>query len=239
MTTAERRTMLPPAPAVIDADLWTKVRQRYIRYWERESGLWATPTWLGVPVQKLPTDAWVYQELLARVRPDVLIETGTLAGGSALFFATIMDAIGHGQVISIDVHGWPSSRQYDGPSERPQHPRVRYLTGDSTSLWIVSEMNMITVGKTTMVVLDSDHSRAHVLRELDLYAWLVTPGSYLVVEDTGLIDEAGPVSGEPFGAHEALAEWLPQHPEFQPDPACERFLLTTNPGGFLRRMEEA
>lgn len=245
------------APAVVDAELWTKVRQRFTRYYESESGLWRQSRFLGVPIEKFPTDLWVYQELISRVRPDVLIETGTLAGGSALYFATIMDAIGHGEVISIDIEGWPRARfeEWMGDTPRPDHPRIQYITADSlefgeryeaTALanrWIYEttgpswDRRSVSHLPVVMVVLDSDHSYAHVLKELDLYAPLVTPGSYLVVEDTGMSERTNPGKGSQFGAAEALAEWLPKHPEFEVDRDCERFLFTTNPGGWLRRKE--
>jgi cephalosporin hydroxylase len=239
MTTMHHPT-LPPAPARVDADLWTRIRQKYTQYWERDSGLWADNTWLGVPIQKMPTDAWTYQEILFRVKPDVLIETGSLAGGSALFFASIMDLVGHGEVISIDVNEWPVERlAMIGTAPRPEHPRVAFYTASSVDPQTISIVrdSLIDPGDRVMVVLDSDHSRAHVLKELDAYAPLVTPGSYLVVEDTGMDEYTNPGQGARFGAAEALAEWLPRHPEFEPDPRCERFLLTQHPGGWLRRKE--
>lgn len=241
MTTAVRAD-LPEAPATVDADLWTRIRQRYLHYWEGQSNLWHGSTFLGVKVEKLPTDAWMYQELISRVRPDLLIETGTLAGGSAFFFARIMDLIGHGEILSIDVNEWPIERlaPYLGADPRPKHPRITYLTASSTSdEAITTVMRNCGLRKwpiTVMVVLDSDHSEAHVRRELELYAQFVTPGSYLVVEDTGLTEATNPGAGHAFGAYEALAAWLPDHPEFEVDPACERFLLTAHPGGWLKRV---
>lgn len=238
MTTLVRPT-LPDAPALVDADLWTKIRQRYIHYWEAQSNLWHGSTFLGVKVEKLPTDAWMYQELISRIRPDLLIETGTLAGGSAYFFARIMDLIGHGEVLSIDVNEWPVERlaPYLGNEPRPEHPRITYLTGDSGDREVAARAACHCEGKqTVMVVLDSDHSMAHVLRELKHYPSLVTPGSYLVVEDTSLNEQTNPGAGHAFGAYDALAAWLPDHPEFEVDWDCERFLLTAHSGGWLRRV---
>lgn len=233
------RAVLPEAPAHEDADLWTKIRQRYLYYWEQQSPLWHSSTFLGVKVEKLPTDAWMYQELIARVRPDLLIETGTLAGGSAFFFARIMDLLGHGEVLSIDVNEWPVERlvPFLGAAPRPEHPRIRYLTGSSTDWPVVQQAVAACADKqTVMVVLDSDHSERHVREELMCYAPLVTVGSYLVVEDTGLTEATNPGAGAAFGAYAALQGWLPDHPEFEVAPECERFLLTAHPGGYLRRV---
>lgn len=231
MTTIPRsRTDLPPAPAVTDADLWTKVRDRYLGYWEGPSRLWSQSRWLGTLIEKLPTDMQVYQEIISSIRPDVLIETGTLAGGSALFYASIMDLVGHGEVVTVDIR----DDSFDVP--RPVHDRITYITGSSVDPTVFErvmvERDTVTDANRdakTMVVLDSDHTAPHVLRELDLYAPLVSVGSYLVVEDTSLF-------GEMFSAAEAVEQWLPQHPEFVRDERCERFLITSNPGGWLRRI---
>lgn len=230
-----------PAPATVNVAEWTDIRTAYLQYWEIASGEWAHTTFAGVPVLKLPTDLWVYQELLCRVRPDVLVETGTCAGGSAYYFAGLMALIGHGQVLSIDVAPWPSPLMPAdvvdalGRRPRPEHPRITYITGSSVDDAVLAQVRQACAGQRVLVILDSDHSRKHVLRELDLYAPLVTPGSYLVVEDTGLTAETNPLQGDALGAAAALAEWLPAHPEFEPDPHCERFLLTSSPGGYLRR----
>lgn len=241
--TAPTLRRLPDAPAFEDADLWTKIRQRYLYYWEQQSPLWHSSTFLGVKVEKLPTDAWMYQELITSVRPDLLIETGTLAGGSAFFFARIMDLLGHGEVLSIDVNTWPVERlaPYLGDTPRPEHPRITYLTGSSTDddtfSRVLERFDRLPYPATVMVVLDSDHSERHVRDELMRYAPLVSVGSYLVVEDTGLTEATNPDAAAHFGAHAALASWLPDHPEFQVDPECERFLITAHPGGYLRRVK--
>ena len=227
----------PHAVATSDSDLWARIRQRYLQYWESNTQLWTGTTFLGVKVAKLPTDAWVYQELIARVRPDVLVETGSLAGGSALFFASIMDLIGHGQVISIDKEAWPCARLHIfGDAPRPEHPRIQFITASSTDPGTVEWVHSICEGKTALVVLDSDHRCKHVLEELDAYSPLVSLGSYIVVEDTALNEQTDPGLGEYLGADEAVAQWLPKHREFAMDLNCERFLITTNPGGYLKRI---
>src|SRR5438132_4143406 len=104
------------------------------------------------------------------LEPDLIIETGTAQGGSALFLASICDLLGKGRIVSIDI----APRD-----DRPLHPRITYLLGSSTSAPIADEVRTLARShRTVLVILDSDHSRDHVLRELAIYGELVTPGSY-------------------------------------------------------------
>lgn len=185
-------------------------------------------SWLGVRTMKCPLDLWMYQEILVGIRPRLIIETGTLYGGSALFLAGILDLMGgEGHVISIDVRSDESF---------PRHPRITYLTGSSTSEAIVAAVTeQARVEGPIMCLLDSDHGRAHVLDELDIYGDLVTVGSYLVVEDTN-------VNGHPVypdhgpGPMEAVREFLERDDRYIVDESRERFLLTMNPRGYLKRV---
>ncbi len=183
--------------------------------------------WMGVPCLKTPLDLWIYQEILFEVRPDVVVETGTHLGGSALFLAQMMDLHGRGEVVSIDV--------LDAPA-RPKHPRIRYVHGSSADESLVRAVFAgRPAGETTLVVLDSDHGRDHVRRELELFAPFVSRGSYLIVEDSNVnghpvLPEHGP------GPAEAIAPFLAAHPEFARDASREKFLLTYNPGGYLKRV---
>jgi cephalosporin hydroxylase len=171
----------------------------------------------------------VYQELLVTTRPDVVIESGTYEGGSALYFATIMELLGDGELITIDVEPQPV---------RPQHPRISYLTGSSTDLEIFAEVKRRVGNRRVMVVLDSDHTADHVSRELVMYSELVQPGDYIIVEDTNVnghptFPEFGP------GPMEAVVQFLAAHTEFEVDRSCERFLMTLHPNGYLRRRERS
>jgi len=183
--------------------------------------------WFGVPVQKCPLDLWVFQEILFETRPDVVVETGTYKGGSAYFFASMFDLMGRGRVITIDLQDQPG---------KPRHPRIEYLLGSSTSEEIVRQVReRLQPGERVMVALDSDHAMAHVLEELRLYSGLVTPGNYLVVEDTHfnghpILARFGP------GPMEAVRQFLEQNPEFEADRSREKFGLTFNPNGWLRRV---
>jgi cephalosporin hydroxylase len=182
--------------------------------------------WLGVRTDKNPLDLWIYQELLHELRPDLIVETGTAFGGSALYLASICDLLGHGNVVTVDII------EQDG---RPQHARLEYLTGSSIAPEMVDEVKRrIDAGATTLVVLDSNHKRDHVLEELRLYSPLVTPGSYIVVEDTIL--NGHPVSPE-FGPGpmEAVDDFLAETDEFEVDRRREKLYLTFNRKGYLRR----
>lgn len=188
------------------------------------SGVWEDTRWMGVPIAKAPTDMIAYAEILHETKPDLLIETGTWFGGSALYYAQLFDLLGRGRVISIDV------QKHDS---RPTHKRITYAVGSSTDPEAVSWLAGEAADNRTMVVLDSDHRRRHVLAELEAYAPLVSVGHYLVVEDTNM--NGRPISWKQGpGPGEALDEWLPQHPEFERDERPERFMLTFQPGGWLR-----
>jgi cephalosporin hydroxylase len=194
-----------------------------------ESGVGGQTRWLGATAVKNPLDLWVFQEIVWETRPDVIVETGTFKGGSALFLASICDLIGSGQVISIDV------RHVDG--EYPRHPRLTYLGGRSaTDPDVVAEVRELIAGRRAMVLLDSDHSQAHVEAELDAYAPLVGAGCYLVVEDSNI----GHVRKELLpGPMEAIDAFLAQTAEFEVDREREKFLITFNPRGYLRRVAPA
>jgi cephalosporin hydroxylase len=191
-----------------------------------DTAVWKDTYWLGVRTQKCPLDLWVYQEILNETRPDLILETGTAHGGSALYLASVCDLLGRGEVVTVDI----------SPVEgRPQHDRITYLTGSSTADEVVGEVERLaTDHERVLVILDSDHSRDHVLDELRIYSRLVSPGSYLVVEDSNVnghpvLAEHGP------GPMEALEEFLAESDEFEVDAAREKFFLTFNPRGYLRK----
>jgi cephalosporin hydroxylase len=182
--------------------------------------------WFGWRLVKCPFDAWTYQEIIVETRPQVIVECGTRFGGGAIFMATILDLLGEGEVFSIDTDTQPS---------RPSHPRIRYIAGSSVDPAIVARVGAAAAGRRTMVVLDSDHSAAHVANELKVYPGLVTPGCYLIVDDTNI--GGNPVwQDEDPGPMKALNEWLPTQDWFEIDPSRERFMLSLNPRGFLKRV---
>jgi cephalosporin hydroxylase len=196
-------------------------------YYRNLYNTWKNTRWMGHRVWKATTDLWVYQELLYTVRPDLILETGTAEGGSAYYLASLLDIIGRGRIITIDV---------ETREGRPTHPRIEYVLGSSVSADVVAIARDAARGASAVMgILDSDHSQQHVLKELDAFGPLITPGSYLIVEDTN-------VNGHPVfhrhgpGPSEALRDWLPTHPEFLVDRECERFYNTFNPGGYLKKI---
>jgi len=188
---------------------------------------WHKTYWLGAPMLKCPFDLWVYQEIIYELKPDVIIESGTGKGASALFFASICDLIGKGRVVTIDV---------EENAERSKHERITYLIGSSTSEAILTKVRtLIGEHDQVLVVLDSDHSMQHVLKEIELYSELVTQGSYLIVEDTNI--NGHPVSPE-FGPGpmEAVQAFLKENNEFAVDREREKFFLSFNPNGYLKKI---
>lgn len=201
--------------------------RRFTRlYFSRREATWADTRFLGVPVAKLPLDLWVYQEIVFETRPDLIVETGTAHGGSALYLASVCELLGRGRVVSVDIAPGPSL---------PRHERVTFIRGSSVDPAVVAEVRgHARAGERVMVVLDSDHSEAHVLKELEAYAPLVTPGCYLVVEDTAL--DALPLLRR-FGPGPAAAvrRFLKSNDLFETDRAREKFMASFNPGGYLLR----
>jgi cephalosporin hydroxylase len=186
---------------------------------------WSNTYWLGTPVQKCPLDLWIYQELLYELRPAVIVETGTASGGSALYLASICDLLGHGEVVTVDIEA----------AERPPHERLTYLTGSSVVPEILEQVReLVGERETVLVILDSDHSRDHVLEELRRYAPFVSSGSYLVVEDTNVNGHPVDPSFGP-GPMEAVDAFMAESGEFEIDGTREKFFLTFNPRGFLRK----
>ena len=184
--------------------------------------------WLGYSVLKCPLDLWIYQELISRLQPEFIIETGTASGGSALFLASMCELIGRGRVLTIDIDARERQRL-------PIHPRIEYLTGSSIDQAVMARVHEVLGGKQAgLVILDSDHHRDHVLAEMSLFAPLVSPGGYLVVEDTNINGHPAYPDFGP-GPMEAVRLFLSGNADFQVDTGCERFILTMNPGGFLRR----
>lgn len=186
-------------------------------------------TWLGVPCEKCPLDLWIYQELIVRTKPDVIVECGVNYGGSTLYYACLLDLVKQGEIIGIDItfrHVYPQVKA---------HPRVSLHERSSTDPAIVDHVKQRVSGRRTMVILDSDHSLAHVREELTCYADLVTPGCYLVVEDTN-------VNGHPVfpkhgpGPFEAVEEFLSTRKDFMIDRDQHKYLMTFQPNGYLKRL---
>jgi cephalosporin hydroxylase len=211
-------------------DVISFFHQLYYRLGHERGGTWQQTFWMGVRTEKLPLDMWIYQEILHHVRPDFILETGTRHGGSALFFCQMMDVIGGAcEVVTVDI---------TLPPQRPEHARLTYLTGSSTDPNIVADVRRRAAGKqSVLVVLDSDHRRDHVLSEMRAYHDLVTPGSYMIVEDSN-------VNGHPVaprhgpGPMEAIGAFMQENNDFVIDKNAEKFLITFNPNGYLWKKKQ-
>ena len=186
--------------------------------------------WMGVRCMKNPLDMWIYQEILFEVRPDVVVEIGSAEGGTTMYLAHLMDLLGKGVVLSID---------FDRTAFRIEHPRVVTFDGRSTDPAVFAKAAATCDGKVVMVIQDADHTKEGVLADLCAYGPLVSVGSYLIVED-GLVDLFRPGDGLGWlsdGPLAATEEFLRTNSEFVVDQDRERYILTSNPRGYLRRVQ--
>ncbi|MFI4977516.1 MAG: CmcI family methyltransferase [Solirubrobacterales bacterium] len=218
-------------------DFSRQVHSEFSKWWYyHDKQTWDTLSWMGVKVWKYPTDLWIYQEIVFELQPDLIIETGTAFGGSALYLAHLCDILEQGHVLTIDI---------EAREDRPKHDRITYVTGSSTDMasWqteaietvlaLLTKAEIDRPDRKTLTILDSDHAAHHVRKELELYA---PRSDYLIVEDTNL-------NGHPvrpkfgLGPYEAVNAFLASAAgaEWERDPARERLVLTSNPGGYLRR----
>jgi cephalosporin hydroxylase len=187
---------------------------------------------MGVKVYKNPCDAWIYQEILYEVRPDIIIEIGSARGGSTLYLAHLLDIIGNGKVVSIDI---------DRTNFEARHKRIILVTGDSSSLDVIDKVSELCVGRSVLLIHDGGHEKEQVLRDLHAYSQFVSVNSYAIVED-GVIDLFSP--GDGIGTYEdgpmaAVDQFLKQNLDFVVDAARERYIITYNPRGFLRRVKQS
>jgi cephalosporin hydroxylase len=195
--------------------------------------------WLGCPIIQYPQDLLALQEIVWQVQPERIVETGLARGGSAVFFASLLHLIGgDGKVVSVDVDVRPHNRR--AIELHPMRDRIVLVEGSSIAPSTVDRVTALCRGRRTLVVLDSDHTHAHVLQELDHYSPLVGKGSYLVVLDTVVADFPSDFfPNRPWGPADnpktAVHAFLARNPRFAIDAALERkLLLTVAPDGYLR-----
>lgn len=204
-----------------------------------------TFSWMGRPIIQLPEDMVRIQEVIYRVKPDVIIETGVAHGGSLVYYASLCTAMGKGRVIGVDIEIRPPNRKAIEAHE--MFPRITLIEGGSTAPEIIKQVKgLVKPGETVLVILDSCHTKQHVLAELEAYHDVVTPGSYIVATDGSMRD----LHDVPRGKREwvwdnpaaAVAEFVQNHPEFvleQPAWPFNESELSENithwPGGWLRR----
>lgn len=176
-----------------------------------------TFSWMGRPVIQLPEDMIRMQEVIFQIKPDVIIETGVAHGGSLIFYSSLCKAMEKGRVIGIDIEIRPHNRA--AIEAHPLSDRITLIEGSSTAPEIVSQVkSLVKPGETVLVILDSNHTYAHVADELEAYADLVTPGSYIVATDGIMYDLADVPRGQPEWATDnptwAARDFGAKHPEF-------------------------
>lgn len=199
-------------------------------------------SWLGRPMIQLPMDAMAMQELIWAVKPDLVVETGVAHGGSVVLSASMLELLGHGEVLGVDIEIRAHNRQ--AIESHPLAHRIRLIEGSSVAPEVVAQVRAAAGGKQRVLVfLDSNHTHAHVLAELNAYADLVSVGSYCVVFDTFVEDMPDDYvwTDRPWGKGNnpktAVWEYLRSHPEFQIDKSVEdKLLVTSAPDGFLHRV---
>ena len=219
--------------AAVLANLWTRAG------WQQKLSYEAT--WLGIPIIQLPEDIVMLQELIWRTRPTAILECGVAHGGALVFYASMLDLLGRGHAIGVDVE----IRKYNrlAVESHPMSKRISLIEASSTDPATRDRVKgLLQPNDQVMVTLDSNHSREHVLTELELYGPLVAPGGYLVVFDSvmTLVHDA-PNGKDEWTSDNPLAaveEFLRNHPEFEQDRAAERLGPTYCTGGFLKRRLE-
>ena len=209
-----------------------EIVDQFSNLWYDRPDTWRTMQWLGIPSHQNPMDVWIIQEILHELKPDFMVECGSFHGGSAALWATILENVNpDSKVISIDIED-----KMQAARELPiVKRRVEFIIGSSTAADVVEQVRRQVAGKKVVVLLDSDHRKAHVLEELKQYAPMVGVGGYIIVQDTNI--NGHPVlPGWGDGPWEAVDEFLKGNGAFEVDRRRERFLFTFSPNGYLRRV---
>lgn len=201
-------------------------------------------TWLGRPIIQYPQDIVAIQEIIWNTKPDLIVETGVAHGGSVIFHASMLELLGNdGFVIGIDIDIRKHNRV--AIEEHPLFKRITLIEGSSVDTSVLNEVRRLGQGrKRVMVLLDSNHTHAHVLQELTLYAPLVTAGNYLIVLDTVIEDMPKSLFPDrPWGKNDnpktAVHEFLKQTDRFAIDKDIEnKLLLTVAPDGYLKCIKD-
>ncbi len=242
--------------------LWdSEITRKFVHHWiDYTTKNWAVlfgSRFLGLPLMQNPADMWITQEIIAEIRPDFIIETGTLCGGSALYYATILKQVNNkGKVITVDIDTKPridainnlikeNDRLYNTVKEISDN-YIEFITSNSVDPALIERLKEQTKNKKVLVTLDSCHGYEHVLNEITLYSQLVSPGSYLIVQDTYIDDNeewlethtadcpGKKIKGGPL---KAVKEFLEKNHDFKVDKSKERLLFTSYPSGYLKKIQ--
>jgi len=209
---------------------WLKYHFYYVHQGYKYNFPELQQTWLGKNIIKDPMDCWIQQEIIFKQKPDIIIESGVAFGGASYYYATLMDLIGKdGKVIGIDIN---LDKVMD-----INHPKIEFIKGSSIDEKLVDELYSKYKNNNVLVILDSNHERYHVLRELELYSKFIKKDHYIIVED-GIFSflKLFPVPME--GPFEAVQEFLETHNDFIiDDKLAEKYLITHCPSGYLQRIK--
>jgi len=238
-----------------DSETVKKFTHHYFEYYAKDPAIMYGSTFYGLVLMQNPADMWMMQEIITKIRPDFIIETGTFAGGAALYYATILKQVNNkGKVITIDIE--PKPRMYNTNILKKENDLlyntvkeisdnyIEFIISNSVDPALIERLKEQTKNKKVLVTLDSCHSYEHVLNEINLYSQLVSPGSYLIVQDTFLDDKkewvekyaACPGYKIKGGPGKAVSEFLRGNSDFKVDKSRERFLFTFYPSGYLKKV---
>lgn len=199
-------------------------------------------TWLGVPIIQYPQDVLALQELIWSDRPDLIIETGVAHGGSAVFFASMLELLGGGSVVAIDIDIRAHNRA--AIESHPLAKRIELIEGSSTDTKVVAAVaERARAARSVFVALDSNHTHDHVARELDLYSPFVKRGGHIAVLDTIVEQLPGPFPGRPWGPGNspgsAVQAFIAKNDRFVVENGMsDKLLITVAPGGYLRCVKD-
>jgi len=198
-------------------------------------------TWLGRPIIQFPQDMIAMQEIIWEIKPDLIIETGIAHGGSLIFHASMLELLGKGEVLGIDIEIRPHNKK--AIEEHPMFKKIHMIEGSSISTEVINKVKEFARDKKTVLVcLDSYHTKEHVLKELELYSPFVTKGSYIVVFDTIVDDMPDELfKDKPWNQKsnpkKALQEFLKTNKDFVIDKSIQhKLVITVAPDGYLKRI---